>query len=1036
MKLRILILFFFFPSIAFCQLSDSTIIIQRVDSLLKEVLALIEHQNFDAALDKVNTVETLVIDQLGQDTRSYGDICYHKGKVWEYTGNSIKAEEWYGKAATNRKKWLGAVHEDYTSSLINLGLAKWRNYKLVEAEECFKEAIHFDSKIFGVRSYEYASGRVNLASLYLSWGKYEEAETGLLESRAILAEVKGKLHPSYSICLNNLGILYSESAKYEQAIEILTEAVENRKQIVGLTGIDYGESMSNLANLYWSIGEYDKAEALYLNADKVLTNAKGKDRDSYYINMVNLANLYNDIGVYDKAEALYQKALRYEVTKPALDSLSYANDLGNLAGVYVNQGAFDKAEPKVVEALKIREKLLGKNHPLYATSLKNLAVIYEHKEDYNRVEQIYSKAKDIYERVLGEEHIDYILTLQDLGQLHYFLGKNQSSKQLLLQADGLFKKVLGENNKAYVENLYSLAFVFSEFEDFDEANTFLQKAIQLDKAQLLDASTYLSRTELTAYVTSFRSRLNLMFSLAKEWNSFYPNCYNSILFYKGFLLDVEKRLDYAIRNDSSGNQQFLKLKAHRRLLAKEYAKPIAERSEVKAMEEKVNTVEKSIARYLANTEQIHTDLAYKDIQAQLKEGEVAIEFVHFEYGYPYWNDSIMYVALVLKHGETSPHFVPLFEEGQLKRLLNEESSDKKTFLNQLYKNSSSENFVEKTLYQLIWQPLDDLLKEVETVYLASSGLLHRINLGAIMVDEEEAILNKFNIVTLNSTRQLAVEEPFEPKASHATDNLAMLYGGIYYNMDSLFLSNSFNLEEEFALDAYSGSIGFDPYKDIDRGRSWNYLKGTAEEINEIEQILNRVGATTEVLMEYNATEESFKELGKGTTSAKIIHLATHGYFYPDPKEKNTRLSGSAFKVADHPMIRSGLILAGGNQAWRGKEIPEGLEDGILTAYEVSQMNLSGTELVVLSACETGLGDIEGNEGVYGLQRAFKIAGAKRLIMSLWSVPDTQTKEMMIAFYKYWLEGKMTIQQAFQNAQEEMCSRYVDHYYWAGFVLIE
>jgi CHAT domain-containing protein len=137
------------------------------------------------------------------------------------------------------------------------------------------------------------------------------------------------------------------------------------------------------------------------------------------------------------------------------------------------------------------------------------------------------------------------------------------------------------------------------------------------------------------------------------------------------------------------------------------------------------------------------------------------------------------------------------------------------------------------------------------------------------------------------------------------------------------------------------------------------------------------------------------------------------------------------------MIRSGLILAGGNYAWNtGKPYREDMEDGILTAYEISQMNLSSTELVVLSACETGLGDIQGNEGVYGLQRAFKIAGAKYLIMSLWQVPDYQTQELMTTFYSKWLEGRMAIPEAFRAAQKEMREKYRNPYFWAGFVLVE
>jgi CHAT domain-containing protein len=178
-----------------------------------------------------------------------------------------------------------------------------------------------------------------------------------------------------------------------------------------------------------------------------------------------------------------------------------------------------------------------------------------------------------------------------------------------------------------------------------------------------------------------------------------------------------------------------------------------------------------------------------------------------------------------------------------------------------------------------------------------------------------------------------------------------------------------------------------------------------------------------------------------TASPQVIHLATHGYFFPDTKNRDEvrgmRDDEPVFKTSDQPMIRSGLILAGGNHAWKtGRPLRPDVEDGILTAYEISQMDLSGTELVVLSACETGLGDIDGNEGVYGLQRAFKIAGAKYLVMSLWQVPDQQTQELMAAFYENWLTKKMGIPDAFRAAQQSVRDRYDHPFFWAGFVLVE
>jgi CHAT domain-containing protein len=234
-----------------------------------------------------------------------------------------------------------------------------------------------------------------------------------------------------------------------------------------------------------------------------------------------------------------------------------------------------------------------------------------------------------------------------------------------------------------------------------------------------------------------------------------------------------------------------------------------------------------------------------------------------------------------------------------------------------------------------------------------------------------------------------------------------------------------------------------------RGTNWYPLKATEYEIKTIQNLLIKSGQKAKVLSKFTGTEESFKNISVLSKSPKLIHLATHGYFFPDSRaiNKNSLISPGAdvngsvkkqesvFQASEHPMLRSGLIMSNGNQGWKGK-IQEGAEDGILTAYEISQMDLSNTELVVLSACETGLGDIKGNEGVYGLQRAFKIAGAKYIIMSLWQVPDKQTSQLMIAFYKNWLNKKMSIPRAFHAAQKELRKAGLDPYQWAGFVLVE
>jgi CHAT domain-containing protein len=263
---------------------------------------------------------------------------------------------------------------------------------------------------------------------------------------------------------------------------------------------------------------------------------------------------------------------------------------------------------------------------------------------------------------------------------------------------------------------------------------------------------------------------------------------------------------------------------------------------------------------------------------------------------------------------------------------------------------------------------------------------------------------------------------------------AALFGGIDYDMtdfnamDTILESgyNSIKFPEKLSK-SLRGYIG-----------KWKSLKETNVEIHEINKLLQNNGYLVDIFNRSKGNEYNFKKITLKERPPQILHFATHGFFFPKmEKEEIVNSSDPIFKISEHPMLRSGLILAGANYAWTHghPKDPDG-EDGILTAYEISQMDLSGTELVVLSACETGLGDIKGNEGVYGLQRAFKIAGAKYIIMSLWKVPDFQTRKLMTTFYDYWLNKEMEIPEAFRAAQQKMKEVYEDPYYWAGFILVQ
>jgi CHAT domain-containing protein len=347
---------------------------------------------------------------------------------------------------------------------------------------------------------------------------------------------------------------------------------------------------------------------------------------------------------------------------------------------------------------------------------------------------------------------------------------------------------------------------------------------------------------------------------------------------------------------------------------------------------------------------------------------------------------------------------------------------------------SSSTSPNNSLYELIWKPLEKLLARTRTVTYAPSGLLHRISFQALRPDARHLLIDRYQLIQVLSTRAIAL-----PMNGNEKPGSASIWGNIDYDSTVSIESSVIKaVPTRFLTDTTASS--FDFYASdtkSSRGGEWNRLPGTKQEIDSLRKMFSQAGISTTLDSGKMATEEDFKALSGN--SPQVIHLATHGFFLPALKRKPNKNEdlgegGKMFSIQENPMFRSGLVLAGGNHTWKGSTVMPGNEDGILTAYEIAQLDLSGTDLLVLSACETALGDLQGTEGVIGLQRAFKMAGVKQLIISLWRVPDKETMKLMTLFYRNWLSGQ-SCREALRQAQLKMKEKYPP-YYWAAFVLVE
>ena len=848
----------------------------------------------------------------------------------------------------------------------------------------------------GQQSAAYGSSCFNHGRILYFKRDYTGAEKWYLESKAIREKVLGREHPDYATSLNNLALVYRIMGQYDKSEPLYFETIAVRGKALGREHPDYAQSLNGLAILYQEMAQLDKAEPLYLESKAIREKALGREHPDYATTLNNLAALYQRMGQYDKSESLFleSKTIREKVL--GKEHSDYAQTLNNLAILYSVTNQFDKAEPIYLEAIAIREKTQGREHPDYAQSLYNLALMYEETGKYEKAEQPYLEARTIWGKALGREHPDYAANLSRLVRLYQDMGQYEKVEPLLFELSSVNRRII----ERAIHHLSE-----SELNDF------------LDKF----SNNSLSQNQTLSFTQIAGSKKMI------------PICYDNSLFYKGFLLQSVGRIKQLALSDEGAAEKYTLLKDYHRRLATQYAQPITKRDSalVAQLETKANDLEKDLAQTIAGWGQALQQVKWQEVQRALKPSEAAIEFVSYRFYHKNKTDSTMYAALLLSAGTDTPKFIPLFEEKQLAALLKTEVSPQASFYNDLYANDKKG----EQLYDLIWKPITAALPQGATVYCSPSGLLHRINLGAIPTPDGKTLAEKHRLSTLGSTRQLVVP-PVPTTQQSAT---AQLYGGIQYDATPTLVANTPSKPEDMAARRGPDIAQNDSTL---RGENWNYLRWTEVEISAAANVMKIKSIVPTLKKGAEATEESFKALGQGSPSPRILHVATHGFFFPDPKElkpgAGQAIGEKTFKVSDNPMIRSGLVLAGGNHAWKtGNPLRPGLEDGILTAYEISQMNLANTELVVLSACETGLGDLVGTEGVYGLQRAFKIAGARYLIMSLWQVPDFQTQVFMTAFYKHWLEGKMAVSEAFRATQAELRGRYSgEAFKWAGFVLVE
>ncbi len=918
-------------------------------------------------------------DNLGEKHPAYAAAMENLAKFYQNEGKFTLAEDYFKDVIKIRKRNKQEQSPEYANTLNNLALLYKVSGKLTLAEQTYEEALAVYKATLGEKSTAYAVVVKNLADLYFMQAKYQKAEEYYKISRNIVKENVGEKHPDYALALKDLGKIYYIRSEYAEAEKAYAQAIEILKTR-GKNTREYASLINDLANIYRMQGLLEKAEPLIAESIQITKEIYGTKHPDYARSLYNLALLYaRKEGQSERVEKMYQEVLDACRNNPA-DIQLYSLVLNALANIYNNRGEFEKAEPLYQEGLKIARKNLGNKHPTYARALNNLAIMYRQKAKFEKAIELFTEVAQIRKEILGEKHLEYGKTLRNIAELYYVEKKFDKAEPYYIEANRIFLEQIRKNFSTLSEKEKEIFFKY-----------FQQSFVMFHSFMLL--------------------RKDANPDLIEE-------AYNNQLAIKGILLSEQNRLRNTIlkSNDQELISLYQKWQAKKDSVAQIYMKnneADSMRINTEPLEKEIEEIEKQLSLKSALFAQTHQKkfTTFKEVQSVLELDEVAVEIVRFQKFDYRFTDSIYYVAFVVSKNYSKPQLAFLWRTTP--KIEQEELA--------FYRNSIRTRKEDLASYNLFWKPIEQKIHEInpnaKKIYLACDGVYYAINPNTLLNPEtKKYLIDERPVQIVISTRDIV-------KLKNSSQNLilknAVLLGYPDYEED-----------EADGVATPTDTLKLAELDDMTRYRSTIVnLPGTKKEVDAIEKILKTKNLEVQKFTEKKANEKNIKDV----YSPSILHIATHGYFLEDINEDLNETKAEPKQTKNfNPLIRSGLLLAGVQKTLRKEKKTN--EDGILTAFEAQTLNLSETDLVVLSACETGAGEVKNTEGIFGLQRAFQVAGANTAVTSLWKVDDAATEFLMTNFYAFWLKGASKYN-ALHNAMKETRKKFPQPYYWGAFVMI-
>jgi CHAT domain-containing protein len=849
----------------------------------------------------------------------------------------------------------------------------------------------------------------NAGEFFYASNKFRSAELSFNAALALLAS-EGRINSETgALVKSNLGLLYHTTGRFTLSEEFTLEALKMRKDILN-DQAGYGASQNNLAVLFKDLGRYNEAEGHILEAVEITRETMGRESSALAIVLNNQAILYQVLGNYKEAERILKEAIEIAGFQLREKSPNFVRLKVNLALLYQLQKRYDDAEEIYLEAIRIKKNRLGTNHPDYAVMLRNVASLYQLKGDYSRVEENLKEAIDIYRKKFGEQHHVYAAAIYDLGKFYQFMEDIRNARPLISEAIQIQRNSLGEHHPSLTESREAMAVLEWQEGKLDQA---AGSYIEVLDEYLYQINTYfpcLSDNDKSRFWEKIHPKFMRFYSFALDAGKDVPEIkgkiYNYHIATKALLLSASNKVKYEILN--SGDDELVK-KYNEWIDLKEYLARLytlskeelaADKINLDSLETEANLKEKELSRAseVFNAGYKMETIGYREISEKLDEGEACIEIIRFpKYNFLAPDTLIYYSALKIDQNKNNLPELVTFKNG--KQL---ETNHAKR-----YRTAMQRGFEGEAFYDIYWKKLGDITSGIRRLYVSVDGIYNQINLNTLQMASGKFLIDEKDIFYVTNTKDvIGIKDRISGSVS--TDKGAVLLGDPDYDKD-------FDWQQMKQL-------------------TLPELPGTKIEVEKIKtQLLNK-SWLVDVYLQEDASEENLKKV----KNPYLLHIATHGFFLEDLKPgRQEKIFGiEPMKASENPLLRSGLMLTGADNTVQNINTTESrsTDDGILNAYEAMILDLDYTELVVLSACETGLGEIRNGEGVYGLQRAFQIAGTSSVMISLWQVSDEVTQKLMTNFYKYWLEtGNKHM--AFTRSQLDIKEIYTAPFYWGAFIMV-